>query len=186
MPITRQGWELYIKRNVEQKRSSDGKRRTVGEYQVYHDGVAQTGPGMKGQMAESRGPGDNDVAGNHRRVEAGRYPIATQAGTKYVTIGYTSSQSSAALPRPGIELLQTGNRSEILIHPGIGFLASIGCLNPCTNLPDATEPIDFVPSRARVIRIIDDLKQYLGARFPTANGKTIPDARVVIDGEPSL
>lgn len=184
MPIQGQGWEFHIVRREEQKRVRDGKRRTVGTYQIFHDGVAQTGPGMAGQVAETRGPGDNGTAENKRRVEAGRYPLATQAGAKYVTIGYKASESLSAVPKPGLELLDTGHRSEILIHPGAGFLSSVGCINPCTNLPHAAEPIDYVPSRLRTIRIIDDLREFLGNDFPAVNGRRIPRAFVVIDGEP--
>jgi hypothetical protein len=184
MPIKGTDWEFHIIRQSEQRRDSDGKRRTVGVYQVYHGGVAQGGKGLSGTVAETRGPGDNSTPGNNRRIEAGRYPLYTQAGSKYVTIGYKDSDSISARPRPGIELKDTGARSEILIHPGIGFLASIGCINPCTRLPDASEMIDFIPSRRRVIAIIEDLRSYV-ASFPDSNGKRIANAFVVIDGEPS-
>nr|WP_256577218.1 MULTISPECIES: hypothetical protein [Pseudomonas] len=186
MPITGTGWEMCITRKSEQRRASDGKRRTVGDYQIYHDGQKQTGAGLSGMVAETRGPGDNTHENNNRRVEAGRYPLATQDGVKYVTIGYKNSDSISTRPRPGIELKETDPRTEILIHPGIGFLASIGCINPCTSLPNADEPIDFIPSRKRVIAIIEDLKNYLGDDFPSKNGKKIPKAFVVIDGEPEF
>jgi hypothetical protein len=184
MPITASGWELHIVRKSEQRRASDGKRRTVGTYQVFHDGVAQTGPGMKGMVAESRGPGANAPAGNGKRIEAGRYPLHTQEGEKYVTWGYKESESKTAKPKPGIELKGTGKRSEILIHPGQGFLASIGCINPCTSLPNADELIDYAPSRRRVIAVIEDIKAFLGKDFPSTNEKDVPRAFVVIDGEP--
>lgn len=184
MPITGVGWEMHIVRASEQRRSSDGKRRTVGRYRIFHDGVAQSGVDMSGTVAETRGPGANAPAGNNRRVEAGRYLLATQDGTKYVTIGYRLSESASVLPKPGIELLDTGQRREILIHPGTGFLSSIGCINPCTRLPDATEMIDFPHSRKRVIAIIDDLRGFLGDQFPSKNGRRIPNAACVIDGEP--
>ena len=74
MPIQGDGWEFHIVRNAEQRRSSDGKRRTVGRYQVFHDGVRQIGAGLSGTVAETRGPGTNQPAGNNRRVEVGRYP----------------------------------------------------------------------------------------------------------------
>jgi hypothetical protein len=186
MPITASGWEMHIVRKSEQRRPSDGKVRTVGTYQIFHDGVAQTGTGMKGMVAETRGPGANAPAGNNRRIEEGRYPISTQDGAKYVTVGYKLSESATAKPKPGIELNSTGKRSEILIHPGQGFLASVGCINPCTSLPNAGETIDFAPSRKRVIAVIEDLKAFLGSGFPTKNGKKIPRALIVIDGEPTL
>ena len=181
MPISGQGWEILIERSHVQKRA-DGKVRTVGRYQVFHDGVPTT---LAGTTAESPGPGSNAVAGNKKRIEPGRYPLFTQAGSKYVTLNYTSNANQAALPRPGIELKETGNRREILVHPGIGFLASVGCINLCTVLPDAVEPISFPGSRARVIAMINDLVGFHGSRFPNANGLRIPDGFAIIDGEPS-
>lgn len=184
MPITGQGWELLIVRQSEQRRASDGKVRTVGSYKIFHDGVAQTGTGMRGAVAESRGPGANKPAGNGKRIEEGRYPLFTQDGEHYKTWNYKDSESPRAVPKPGIELGSTGQRSEILIHPGQGFLASVGCINLCTSLPRPTEMIDYVPSRKRVIAVIEDMKTFLGAGFPRVNGRKIPNAFVVIDGEP--
>lgn len=186
MPIEGIGWEFHVVRKVEQRRPSDGKRRTVGTYRVFHDGVAQSRAGLSGTVAETRGPGANRPAGNNRRVEVGRYPLFTQDGAKYVTHGYKDSESTSARPKPGLELKSTGQRAEILIHPGQGFLASVGCINPCKSLPDAAETIDYVPSRARVIAIIEDLKAFAGSAFPGTNGKRIPKAFVVIDGEPEF
>lgn len=183
MPIKGQGWELHLVRKEEQKRPGDGKRRTVGRYQVYHDGQKAKGWWASGMTAESRSPGDNKTAGNGLRVEAGTYPLATQMGSKYVTLAYSPSLSPRVYPKPGIELLKTGARQEILIHPGIGFLASIGCINLCTSLPGPLEYIDYERSRERVIAVIDDMKAFI-AKFPTKNGFAIPGATVVIDGEP--
>lgn len=183
MPITGEGWELLITRNVEQRNPNSGKRRTVGDYQVFVDGAKQSG--LNGRVAECGGPGANAPAENGRRVEPGRYPLFTQDGTRYVTIGYAESQSSTVLPKPGLELKQTGKRSEILIHPGRGFLSSIGCINPCTSLPDASEMIDFPGSRRRVIDLIEHLKRSLGGDFPGRNGRGIPRAFAVIEGEPA-
>ncbi len=177
MPIKNTGWELHIVRDSQQQRGSN--KRTIGSYKVYHDGQAVSG--LSGTMAESRGPGNNATAGNRRRVEAGRYPLWTQDGEKYKTYDYVGG---VGYPRPGLELKNTGNRSEILIHPGVGFLASIGCINPCTKLPDGSENIGFKGSRDRTIALIEDLASYLGSSFPSKNGKKIPKAYVVIDGEP--
>jgi hypothetical protein len=136
---------------------------------------------LAGATAETKGPGDNGTTGNNRCVEAGTYNLYTQAGKKYVTIGYTSNVNQAALKRPGLLLLPTGKRVGILIHPGRGFLSSIGCINPATKLAKATDDIGFIDSRARVIAIIDDLKTFLGSSFPTKNGVKIPNATVVIE-----
>jgi hypothetical protein len=180
MPIIGTDWEMHIVRKSEHNR--DGRRRTVGTYKVFHDGQAV--PGLSGMVAESPGPGDNSTPGNKRRIEAGRYPLSTQDGPNYVTIDFTSNRNPSAIPRPGIELNKTEPRSEILIHPGRGFLSSVGCINPCTSLPNADEDITFEGSRNRTIALIEDLKLFLGSSFPSKNGKKIPRAFVVIDGEP--
>ncbi len=184
MPIKGIGWEFHIKREIEQDRAAGNRRRTVGSYQIYHDGVEQNGPGLSGTVAESRGPGKNEPKGNGKRVEEGRYTLWTQSGTKYKTYNYEVSDKATTIPKPGLELKRTGARKEILIHPGYGFLASIGCINPCTSLPNKDENIDFVPSRDRVIAIIENLKRYSGGAFPKKNGFEIPNAFAVIDGEP--
>ncbi len=180
MPITGTDWEMHIVRKSEQK--SGARCRTVGAYKVFHDGVAVAG--LSGAVAETRGPGDNSTPRNKRRIEAGRYPLSTQLGPRYVTIGFTASLNRAAVPSPGLELNKTGRRTKILIHPGRGFLSSVGCINPATSLPDADENIEFVGSRKRTIALIEDLKASLGDSFPSRNGKKIPKAFVVIEGEP--
>ena len=87
MPISSQGWELHIQRQSLQTRG--GRGRTIGTYAVHHDGVLQAH--LSGTAVETKGPGDNRVAGNGRRVEAGVYPLATQDGNHYVTcLLYTS------------------------------------------------------------------------------------------------
>ncbi len=183
MPIAGEGWEVLVRRATTQRRASDGKVRTIGTYRVFHDGNPVAG--LSGVTAESRGPGDNSVARNGKRIENGRYPLWTQDGTKYDTIGYVENESTSARPKPGIELKNTGARGEILIHPGVnGFLSSIGCINLATNLPNAAEIISYKGSRRRVIALIEDMKQYLGVDFPTRNSRRIPKAWAVIDGEP--
>ena len=93
MPITGEGWEMHIVRHSEQRRASDGKRRTVGKYQVYHDGVAQIGADMSGTVAETRGPGANRPAENGRRIEAGRYPLFTPLTVSTRRSGCESSEA---------------------------------------------------------------------------------------------
>jgi hypothetical protein len=180
MPIQGSGWELLIQRERQDKRN--GRARTVGKYQVFHDGKPVSG--LSGVVAESPGPGDNSKPGNKRRVEAGKYPLRTQAGTKYVTRNYTKNTNPAAIPRPGLELADTNKRKEILIHPGRGFLSSVGCINPAKSLAKVGSDLNFLDSRARAISLIDDLSAFLGAKFPTRNDRPIPNAFVVIEGEP--
>lgn len=182
MPISGQGWELLIVRNSVQRRTSDGKKRTVGTYEVFHDG--QLVADLSGVTAEARGPGDNSVAENGKRIETGTYPLWTQDGSKYDTIGYVKNESTGARPKPGIELKGTGARKEILIHPGRGFLSSIGCINLASSLPVPEEPVFYRGSRRRVIGLIDDMENFLGSAFPKHNSRKIPGASVVIQGEP--
>lgn len=170
-------WEFRLTRTGEQIRGS--KKRTVGRYEVFHNGARV--PGMEGATAESPGPGANAPAGNGRCVEAGTYNVFTQFGAKYRTIGYTSSVNPTSLKRPALLLLPTGQRVGILIHPARNFLWSIGCINLATVLPNASSDMDFVDSRTRVIAVIDDLAAFVGGAFPTATvDSPVPGARVVI------
>jgi hypothetical protein len=155
-------------------------RRTVGNYQVFHNGNAVGG--LSGMCVETRGPGDNSHAGNNRRIEAGQYPLKTHSGPKYVTFGYASSVSGR--PRLAIEVDKTAHRSAILFHPGQSFMASVGCINPGGKLANAAAEMDLKDSRTRVIAVIDDMAQFFGASFPTKNNQLIPNASIVIDGEP--
>jgi hypothetical protein len=180
MPITSTGWELHIVRSREETRGE--RKRTVGTYQVYRNGVPQAE--LAGMSVETKGPGDNKVAGNGRRIEAGTYPLRTHDGMHYVTIGYLVSADSDQTPKPGLEVGHTGNRSAILMHPGHGFLASVGCINLTAPLAGPQIDIPFVDSRDRVIAAIDDLKSFAGVSFPHHNGQPIANAWVVIDGEP--
>lgn len=180
MPIAGSGWELVIVRKSEQERR--GRFRTIGFYQIYHDGTPQQG--LSGMSVETKGPGDNKVMGNGRRIEAGTYPVGTQAGSHYVTLGYIVSDDPDQTPKPGFELQNTGNRTEILVHPGHGFLASVGCINLCAPLSSGGTDIPFVDSRDRVIAAINDLRRYCGSSFPHYNGQPIARASVVVEGEP--
>ena len=110
--------------------------------------------------------------------------MATQIGPRYRTIGYDPDSAPGGHRKPALLLTSTEQRTGILIHPGVNFLSSKGCFNPCTSLPNAAEMIDWVGSRRRVIAIIDDLKGFLGNSFPATNGVGIPRAHFVIDGEP--
>jgi len=186
MPITGKGYELHVVRGATQTRTTGTVRaRQVGTYAVYHDGIPR--PGLSGTVAECAGPGDNSPNGNahDRCVELGTYQLWTQYGMKYRTLGYNRAAAAATdhtiTPRPGLELKPTGSRTEILIHPGIGFLASVGCLNLSDALPTSKVEINFASSRQRVIAVIDDLRAYVGANFPPQDGLRIPNAFIVID-----
>lgn len=192
MPASGSGWEFVVTRQSVQRRASDGKKRTVGQYQIFHDGVAQTGADLSGMIAESKGPGANKPANNGLRIEEGRYPVATHSGaTKkkhnhptYVTHGFNPDATPNGDRKPSLKFLDTDKRGGILLHPGVNFLSSIGCFNPCTSLPDEKEMITWSGSIRRVIAIIADLQAFSGAAFPNSNNVKVPKATFVVDGEP--
>ena len=188
MPITGAGWEFHVQRLGIHK--SGTNIRTYGEYQVFLDGNAIAA--LSGNVCESPGPGENQTPatpGNPRRLQQGRYPLSTQFGSHFVTVGYTT-QHPENHPMPGVLLTGTGNRSAILIHPGHPppppsslYLSSIGCLNLTKPLqPD--DLMDFLESRSRVIDVINNLAAYAPTAFTQRQDTLIPDAAVVIDGEP--
>lgn len=181
-------WEIRIERKSVQ--SGGGRTRTVGAYQVFHDGAKATGTilvdgkdvPLSGTTAESPGPSQNDKRadeGSPTRIVAQSYKMQTSGGPTYVTSGYRTDLKIEP-QMPGLELAGTGRRTDILIHPGKDeFLSSIGCINLCTALPDADEKIDYPGSRRRVIALIEDMKQVLGG-LPGPD-QPIADALVVID-----
>jgi hypothetical protein len=178
-------WELRVTRLGIQTLTSTGQQRTYGIYQVFLAGQAVTA--LQGNICECPGPGDNTTPGNDKRIEQGRYPLWTQFGTRYHSIGYSTDLTTpAVLPMPGINLRDTGNRSAILVHPGHSpdlYLSSIGCLNP-TRALGSQDTMDFWESRTRVIALIDSLRQFSPTSFQHDAPAQIPNAWVVITGEP--
>lgn len=173
--LPKERWLLHIKRKERQYLGN--RERVVGTYKVLHDGKATK---ISGVTAESPWPGDNSTMGNCRCVETGTYPLATQDGERYKTLKYIDGDLSD-YPQPGIELLETGNRKEILIHPGAGFIKSVGCINLAESLPNGYEKMNWAGSRKQVIELIEDMKKFLGKDFPKKDGKPIPGAYVVIE-----
>lgn len=186
-------WEMRVVRHSEQTHPVSRDVRTVGTYQVWWDGaqvhqfdLSGVIVALAGTTAEAPGPGSNAAdAKDKRRIAPGRYQLATWDGSEYQTFGYSPSSSLAGLPRPGIHLLGTEVRTEILIHPGKNaFRSSIGCINPCTHLPIPTERISYAGSRRRVVALIEHMKACLGTAFPNRSGRPIPHAWIDISGEP--
>lgn len=185
-------WEIRIERRLEQTHA--GEKRTVGTYQVYHDGQKATGRirvdgkdvQLFGTTAEAPGPSQNDKTaeeGFPTRILAKAYPMQTSGGPAYVTKGYRQDEVPEA-QMPGLELTDTGRREAILIHPGKNaFRSTIGCINLCTHLDTPAEIINYGGSRRRVIALIEDMKAFLGA-LPGPD-QPIPNAFVVI-GEEAL
>src|ERR1700733_13332687 len=186
MPITGVGWEFLVQRlGIHQ---STLGTRTYGTYQSYRGG--QPIDGLSGNVCESPGPGENHFPAseeNPRRIEQGRYPLWTQFGENYRTIGYTTSvDTPGQTPMPGVLLGSTDNRTAILIHPGHPptlYLSSIGCLN-LTSPVQAAQEMDFLDSRSRVIAVIGQLQNFAPASFVDGNSMQIIDAWIVIEGQP--
>jgi len=175
------GWELLIERLS--LHSKDELRRTYGRYRLFIHGAPT---GIEGFMCEPHGPGDNQTPENGKRVEPGRYTVFTHFG-RYRTIGYADETAPpGADPMPAVRLEETGARTDILIHPTYpakAYLASIGCLNPAAALA-ADQDNDFWDSRRRTIEIIESLRAFSPAAFVADESLLIPDAAVIIEGEP--
>jgi hypothetical protein len=185
MPIEGHGWELHVKRLGLQHRAGE-RTRTYGAYQVFIDGTPVAN--LSGHICECIGPGDNTEHGkeDHLRIQEGRYALSTQFGDRYCSVDFTDD---ATHPIPGFLLLGTQVRSAILVHPGHRptlYLSSIGCFNPTKPLK-ADQDMSFPESRARVIAMIDSLREHDPAAFASdkiGHNTAIEDAFIVIDGEP--
>ena len=179
------GWELHVKRLGLQHRAGE-RVRTYGAYQVFIDGEPATS--LSGHICECTGPGDNTAHGkkSHLRIREGRYALSTQFAKGYRSIGFTDG---ATHPMPAFRLLGTEVRTAVLVHPGHPptlYLSSIGCFNPTKPLK-ADQDMSFAESRARVIAMIDSLRQHDPAAFASdkiGRNTAIEDAFIVIDGEP--
>lgn len=183
MAIGGTGWELRVQRLGLHRLGE--QTRTYGTYQVYNDGNAVLR--LAGYTCECIGPGDNSVPGNAKRIEQGRYPLLTQFGENYRTVGYSTDMTTPGTRQmPGPLLGETTRRTAILIHPGHPpnlFLSSVGCIN-LTHALRPEDVMDFWESRERVIALIDSLRDHAPEVFERERITRIPDAWVVIEGEP--
>lgn len=182
MDIVGSGWEMLVVRKSVHRFGS--RKRTYGTYQVYLDGQAIVE--LAGHICESIGPGNNQQAGNGKRIEPGRYPLWTQFG-RYRTIGFSKDGvEPGATPMPGILVGGTARRTGILIHPGHPptlYLSSVGCLNPTAALtPDQT--MEYFDSRARIIALIDSLRAFFPKAFEVEVKSRIENAFLIVQGEP--
>jgi len=175
------GFVLRLRRLRTELREGRGFPRTVSVYDAFYN--RQKLGGLEGYAFERQGPGDNGATGSkyHRRITAGTYPLLTQDGTNYKTIGYATSGSH---PRPGLLIGETGHRVAILLHPGNTYLSSIGCINLSRPLEGADDDMAYGESQLRVIAMINALRMELGADFPARNGRRITGAWLVVEGEP--
>src|SRR5262245_33726344 len=168
------GWTLLVQRLRTERRASKNFSRTVGTYQVFRDG--QPVAGLTGWTVEREGPGDNGPIGkeDHRCVEAGTYPLRMHDTENYSTDNY---ETDGEHPRPAILLGDTAARSGILVHPAAGYGSTIGCINLADTLSRPGSDLDLMDSTRRVIALIDDLKDYVGGRFPEGS---FPNSRIII------
>jgi hypothetical protein len=178
------GWELKVARLGLQHRPGE-RVRTYGAYQVFIDGASI--PALAGHVCECTGPGDNTHQGkeDHVRIREGRYALSTQFGPHYRSVGFSDDDKHP----PGFLLLGTGARSAVLVHPGHLphlYLSSTGCFNPTGPLK-ANQDMVFTESRARVIALLESLKQHDPAAFADnkiGHDTAIATAFMVVDGEP--
>lgn len=177
------GFCIHLRRLRQEQRTSKKYARTIGDYDCYWNRTKI--PELSGQMVERGGPGDNTKAvgdKNDRRIKAGVYPLGIHDGTKFKSIGYVINENHAAMPRPGILLKKTHERTVVLIHPGMDYVWSKGCINPASGLVNANSAISYSDSRARVIAIIDYIKSKV--TIPVGKEPEIPECVIFIEGEP--
>lgn len=172
-------WELRIRRLEVQRRGD--LCRTLGTYQVLHAGGAPTG--LEGFTVEAGGPGDNATEGNGLRIEAGAYPLCVNLSASYRTIGFDPEADQTSPLKPCLGVAGTGARTFILIHPGWGFSAAVGCIQPAGELLRPDQDIDYVDSRRRVLELMTDLAEKAG-RPERRHGALFAHARLSIEGEP--
>jgi hypothetical protein len=185
-PPNQDGYVLCINRVRTERRAGRPFDRTIGFYQAFFNN--QPISEISGVTVERQGPGDNSQTGvaQHRRIEAGSYPLFTHAGAngKYRTMGFRTPAALGNRPWPSIRVGNTDQRSGILCHCAGGYLMSIGCINLTGTLPDARADINFSDSHARVVALIQSIKKHLGGDFPTLNNTKIPKATLLIRNEP--
>lgn len=183
MSIPKTGFVLrVIRERTEEKGSGSGKRyRTVGRYECYWNGSLISDPDMSGATVEPRGPGSNKKKGVNKslRIEEGTYQLGTHVGTKYASINYKKSSR----PRPGIYVFDTDKRKYILVHRGIGFKASIGCINLTGSIVDVNDNIGPNTSYARMDALISFMDAKLDD-FTASAKKRAANAWLVVEGEP--
>ena len=172
------GWTFFVQRLREEYRSGKSFVRTVGTYQVFHDGVAVAGLG--GMTVERQGPGDDSATGTaeHRCIVARTYPLRSHDTVDYATVGF---ETDGEHPRPAIGVGDTDFRTGILIHPAEGYGSTIGCINLSGTLHDATSDFTLADSTARVIAVIQDLQQASGGHLPSDG--PIGNCRLIVADE---
>lgn len=174
------GFCFYLRRLREERGMQRAYSRTIGKYSCFWNGIEI--PYLLGLTVERGGPSDNTKAvgdKNNLRICPGTYPLAAHSGPKYRTIGYKQSLNFSDMPRPGILLKETGERTEILIHPGQDYVWSAGCINLASRLVNAESRINYVDSRQKVVDIID----FVTSKIQNSGNKDInyPECIIIIE-----
>jgi hypothetical protein len=180
IPTKIEGWVLRVRRLRQELRAGMSFARTVGTYQVYHDGVPVEG--LAGVTVERQSRGDG-AAGKENRlpIGAGQYPLLVHATKKYATTKYHSNGSS---PRPALQVGHSSEGAAVLVHPAGGYGSTLGCINLAGPLSGPRKNMTLADSISRVIAVIEDLRAYVGQSFPRKAGGRIADALILIEGEP--
>jgi hypothetical protein len=185
-PVDPNGFVIVVNRTRMERRDDKSFSRTVGSYHVTYQGEKL--PDLEGATVEREGPGDNAMSGvlNHRRLQAGAYPLYTHSGgsDRFRTFGFANPGGLQNRPWPALRLEDTGDRSGVLLHPAAGYLMNVGTINLSKPLAGPADDIDFADSRARVISVIQAMKDKLGSGFPSSNNQLIQNAWIVIADEP--
>ena len=185
MILPDKGFVIHVIRERNEERGSGNTKRfrTIGRCRCLLDGKPLQSDLLSGATVEPRGPGNNGTTGVNRglRIEAGTYPLGTHGfpGSRYNTFDYRKYEK----PRPGIYVHDTGKRTAILIHKGIGFKGSVGCINLTGSIAGPDDDIGSNTIFGRLDAFIEAMKNRLPV-FPKEGGKHIMDAWLAIDGEP--
>lgn len=181
LPGNLNGFVIHVQRDHMEQRPGMGFQRSIGSYYATYEGERL--PNLGGTTVERQGPGDNGPTGvfQHRRIASCAYPLFSVRTDKYATVGFSEAANLLDRPWPAIGIENTGSRTGIMIHPAMGYVMSIGTINLSKPLADAQSNIEFADSRARVIALINAVKEKLGT-VPEGNAR-IPNAYLVISDE---
>ncbi len=182
-PPDMDGYVFCVNRIRAERRPGVAFDRTVSNYQAFFNRTPVAN--ISGMAVERQGPGDNSPSGvaNERRIAAGTYPLFTHDGAsneRYKTFGYAKPANISHRPWPSIRVGDTGSRTGILIHCAAGYLMSTGCINLAASVANAGSNLIYADSWARVVALIESIRSHLGADFPNANNKRLPNTFLVV------
>jgi hypothetical protein len=178
------GWELHVKRLGLQRRPGSGS----GPMARIRCSSMASRP-LAYLVTSVRAPVQAIIRHMGKRSICGSREAAMPCRRNSVSA--TAPSASLTTRRMAFLVLGTQVRTAVLVHPGHPpglYLSSIECLNPTKPLR-ADQDMSFAESRARVIAMIDSLRQHDPGAFASkkiGHNTAISDAFVVIDGEPMI